>query len=347
MNSLLKRQLEKHLKNGLNDLDVFLNAIDDSYLNYENQIALLQRAMKISSDELFAVNKKLREETVILKEVNKNLADILDSMNLDAQELSEEKDFNPVEYLKKQALEIVSINRQREVLLQNLEAQNQVLNEYAHVVSHDLKAPLRNVDTLVNWVIEDNKNDMREGCLNSLNLVLFHVEKMDLLINGILDYSTVGKSETENRIIDFNQLVDEVKRVIVIPDKIQFTVASSLPKIFGNNSRFKQVLQNLIQNAIHHNDPNNLCIELGAVEKEDEFEFYVKDNGKGIAPAYHNKIFKIFTKLESNNISSGIGLSIVKKIIDFYKGRVWLESIENQGSTFYFTIPKEHGESQS
>jgi light-regulated signal transduction histidine kinase (bacteriophytochrome) len=345
MNSLLKRQLAKHLKNGLNDLDVFLNAIDDSYLNYENQIALLQRAMKISSDELFTANKKLREETISLKVVNRNLADILGSMNLDAIELSDEVDFNPIQFLKKQALEIVSINKLREELLQSLEAQNQELNEYAHVVSHDLKAPLRNVDALVNFVIEDNKHQMGETCLNSLNLVLFNVEKMDLLIKGILDYSTISKLDTENVSVDFNQLIDEIKRVIFIPENTQIIVATTLPKIYGNRSRFKQLLQNLIHNAIQHNDMDNLCIEIGVVDKEGEYEFYVKDNGKGIAPAYHDKIFKIFTKLESNNISSGIGLSIVKRVVEFYKGKIWLESIANQGATFYFTIPKEDGTS--
>lgn len=345
MNSLLKRQLAKYLKNGMNDMDVFLKAIDDSYLNYENQIALLQRAMKISSDELFAANKKLREEAASLKEINKNLADILDSMNLDAQKLSEEKDFNPVDYLKKQALEIVSINKQREELLQNLELQNQELNEYAHVVSHDLKAPLRNIDTLVNWVIEDNKEHIGEGCLNSLNLVLFNVERMDLLIKGILDYSTIDKLESENRIVDFNHLIDEVKRVIFIPENTQVNIVTDLPKIYGNSSRFKQLFQNLIQNAINHNDKEKALIEIGAIERENEFEFYVKDNGKGIAKAYHNKIFKVFTKLESNSSSSGIGLSIVKKIIDFYKGNIWLESQEQIGTTFYFTIPKNNGTS--
>ena len=343
MNSLLKRQLAKHLKNDPNDLDVLLNAIDASYQNYETQIALLQRAMKISSDELFAANKKLREEAQSLKEVNKNLEAILDSMNLAALKFTNEKDFNPIEQLKNQALEIVNINKQREELLRSLELQNQELNEYAHVVSHDLKAPLRNIDTLVNWVIEDNKDHMGESCLQSLNFVLFNVEKMDLLIKGILDYSTIGKLESENRIVDFDYLLDEVKRMIFIPKNTKVEIVTDLPKVYGNSSRFKQVFQNLIQNAINHNDKEEALIEIGAVEKDKEYEFFVKDNGKGIANAYHNKIFKIFTKLESNSSSSGIGLSIVKKIIDFYKGRIWLESQENVGTTFYFTIPKNHG----
>jgi light-regulated signal transduction histidine kinase (bacteriophytochrome) len=345
MNSLLKRQLAKHLKNGLNDIDNFLAAVEDSYVNYENQIALSQRAMKVSSDELFAANKKLREESQSLKGVNKNLADVLESMNLDAVQLSDEKDFNPIDYLKKQALEIVFINAQREELLRSLAMQNEELNEYAHVVSHDLKSPLRNVDTLVNCVIEDNKEHMREGCLRSLNLVLFNVEKMDLLIKGILDYSTIGKTEAENRLVDFNLLMDEIQRTIFIPENIQISIQTNLPKIYGNSYRFKQVFQNLIENSITHSNKENGLIEIGVQEKEFNFEFFIRDNGVGIAKAYHDKIFKVFTKLESNNKSSGIGLSIVKKIVEFYKGRIWLESQEKKGTTFYFTLPKNDGTS--
>ena len=345
MNSLLQRQLTKHLKNGLNDMDVFLAAVDDSYLNYETQIGLLQRAMKLSSDELFAANKKLREESEGLKEINKNLADILASMNLDAAKLSVETDFNPAEYLKKQALEIVSINTQREQLLQSLAAQNEELNEYAHVVSHDLKAPLRNIDTLVTWVIDDNKEKLDEGSLESLNVVLFNVEKMDLLIKGILDYSTIGKIEPEYRMVDLNVVVQEILRTTLVPKNMTINIQSNLPSLFGNSFRFGQIFQNLLQNAISHNDKEQGEIAIGFQETAADYEFFVKDNGVGIAAAYHAKIFKVFTKLESNNKSSGIGLSIVKKIIDFYQGRVWLESQEKVGSTFYFSIPKNDGRS--
>ena len=345
MNSLLQRQLTKHLKNGLNDMDVFLAAIDDSYLNYETQIGLLQRAMKLSSDELFAANKKLREESEGLKEINKNLADILASMNLDAAKLSVETDFNPAEYLQKQALEIVSINTQREQLLQSLAAQNEELNEYAHVVSHDLKAPLRNIDTLVTWVIDDNKEKLDEGSLESLNVVLFNVEKMDLLIKGILDYSTIGKIEPEYRMVDLNVVVQEILRTTLVPKNMTINIQSNLPSLFGNSFRFGQIFQNLLQNAISHNDKEQGEIVIGFQETAADYEFFVKDNGVGIAAAYHAKIFKVFTKLESNNKSSGIGLSIVKKIIDFYQGRVRLESQEKVGSTFYFSIPKNDGRS--
>ena len=343
MNSLLKRQIDKKLKGGLNDLDIFLAAIDDSYNNFENQIDLLQRAMKISSDELFEANQKLRDEAESLKEVNKNLQFILNSMSLDVAITSNVDSFNSSDYIKQQSVEIVKINKQREDLLLNLEKQNQVLNEYAHMVSHDLKAPLRSIDTLINWFIEDNQEMMNETNMKSLNLILSNVEKMDLLIKGILNYTAVENNENQDRIIDLNILIDETLRTIHISEHVEITVKNQLPKVFGNDFRYKQLFQNLIQNAIKYNDKENITVEIGNSESTNEISFYIKDNGIGIPQQYQTKIFDIFSKLENNDPSSGIGLSIVKKIIDFYNGTIWLESQENIGTTFYFTIPKENG----
>jgi len=343
MNPLLKRQIDKKLKGGLNDLDLFLEAINESYVNFEDQIALLQRAMKISSDELFEANQKLRDEAESLKEVNKNLEFILNSMNLDESNASKLDSFNSSDYIKEQSIEIVKINKQREELLLSLEKQNKELNEYAHMVSHDLKAPLRSIDTLINWFIEDNQVMMNDANTKSLNLILSNVEKMDLLIKGILDYSAIEKQNDDDRIIDLNILVDEIVRTNSVQSHVDIKIKNELPKIFGNDFRFKQLFQNLIQNGIKYNDKENIEIEIGSTEDVNEFSFYIKDNGIGIQEKYQSKIFDIFSKLENNDSSSGIGLSIVKKIIDFYNGKIWLESQENKGTIFYFTIARENG----
>lgn len=340
MNSLLKRQIAKHLKNGLNDIDQFFDAIDNSYVNYEDQIAMLQRAMKISSDELYEANQKLRDEADGLKEINKNLEFILDSMNLDIQSPNKQREFNTSEYIKQQTKEIVKINKQREELLKNLEKQNEALNEYAHMVSHDLKAPLRSIDTLINWFIEDNSELMNDTNRESLNLILSNVEKMDTLINGILNYSAIDKQEINDRLIDLSILVDDVLRTIHVPKHIKIKIINKLPKVVGNDFRYKQLFQNIIQNAIKYNNKETGIVEIGSSETATEFQFYIKDNGVGIPERFQEKIFKIFSKLESDNESSGIGLSIVKKIVEVYHGKIWLESEENIGTTFYFTIPK-------
>lgn len=345
MNSLLKRQIEKKLKNGLNDIDLFFNAVDNSYTNFEDQIAMLQRAMKNSSDELYEANQKLREESAGLKEINRNLQSILNSMTFDNKFIANSDKLNSADYVIEQSLEIIKINREREELVKSLEIKNIALNEYAHVVSHDLKAPLRSIDTLINWFKEDNAGLLNENNKKSLDLILFNVEKMDLLIKGILSYSYIDNEEINDSIIDLNHTIDEIIRTISIPNHIEVTLTNEMPKVFGNDFRFKQLFQNLIQNAIKYNDKEIGFVEIGCMEKELEFEFYVKDNGIRIKERYQSKIFDLFSKLENKDQSSGIGLSIVKKIIDLYGGKIWLESQEAIGTTFYFTLPKQNGTS--
>jgi signal transduction histidine kinase len=228
----------------------------------------------------------------------------------------------------------------KEELLSYLSLKNEALNEYAHVVSHDLKAPLINIHTLVSWFIDDHKSEFEESHINILNQVLFNVEKMDNLVKGILDYSTIDKLEPQNTRVDFNSMIEEVIKTIHVPAHIHIKIQDNLPSLYGNAWRFKQVFQNLIQNAINYNDKKNGSVEIGFIEKKQHFEFFVKDNGMGIKADYFEKIFKVFTKLESTGSSSGIGLSIVKKIINHYKGAIWVESEEGIGTTFFFTIPK-------
>ncbi|MFD2914084.1 sensor histidine kinase [Psychroserpens luteus] len=241
---------------------------------------------------------------------------------------------------KEQEEKIKLQEEKKEQLLKDLSLQNEQLNEYAHVVSHDLKAPLINIHTLVGWFMDDNKDKLEEQDLHPLTQVLFNVEKMDFLIKGILDYSTINKLEAQDSLVDFNVIIKEVLQTMLIPSHTKITIQDNLPSITGNAWRFKQVFQNLIQNAIKYTDKEKGIINVGFIEKDDNYEFFVKDNGIGIKSNYFDKIFKVFTKLESTGSSSGIGLSIVKKIINYYKGTIWLESEEGVGSTFYFTLLK-------
>jgi signal transduction histidine kinase len=193
---------------------------------------------------------------------------------------------------------------------------------------------------LINWFIEDNQAMMNETNMKSLNLILSNVEKMDLLIKGILNYTAIDNKENQDRIIDLNILIKETLRTIHISEHVEITIKNQLPKVFGNDFRYKQLFQNLIQNAIKYNDKEKITVEIGNSESDAQISFYIKDNGIGIPEQYQTRIFDIFSKLENNDPSSGIGLSIVKKIIDFYNGTIWLESQENIGTTFYFTLPK-------
>lgn len=348
MNSLLKRQIRKYLSEDLatnKDLKAFLYAVNSSYVTFDDQFNMQQRAMTISSEELFEANKQLNEEAKAQQEVIDKLKHILDTLkfyNLReniAIDNSELNGLKLIEFIDNKTKEIVEINKQREALLSELAHQNQELSDYAHMVSHDLKSPLRSIDTLTAWLKEDYNEAFDANGQKTLNLIRDNVEKMDTLINGILEYSTIGKNQIEVYDVDLNNLIDNILNIIEVPEHISIT-KTNLPTIQGDKYRLQQLFQNLIGNAIKYNDKTQGTINIFAEDQGNYWKFYIKDNGKGIKDNYFNKIFKTFEKLENNPGSSGIGLSIVKKIVDLYGGKIWLESQVNIGTTFYFTLNK-------
>ena len=340
MNLLLKRQIGKHLKNGLNHMDQFLESIDNSYKNYEDQIAILQHSMKISSDELYEANQKLRAEADSLKEINKNLEFILNSMNLDTITNEPLNEFNSSDYIKHQTIEIIKINKQREELLYSLEKQNQSLNEYAHIVSHDLKSPLRSIHSLITWIQEDNEKIFDEKTSNYFSLIQKKVEKMNHLIQGILTYTKIDKVNIIKEEIDLNDLVNNIVNMIFIPSHVEVVIKNKLPIIRNDAFRMQQLFQNLISNAINFNDKPSGFVDIAFIEKETEYIFSIKDNGVGISDKDQEKIFQIFESITVDDKSTGIGLSIVKRILDNSNEKIWLESQENIGTTFFFTLHK-------
>lgn len=236
--------------------------------------------------------------------------------------------------------ELKNLELQKESLLQKLEKSNQELNEYAHVVSHDLKSPLRSLNALVSWLKEDNIEKLDSDSINNIALIESTLEKMDNLISDILNYSSVTISNNEMEEVNLQDMVSDLIDFIYCPEHIKVSLKSSLPTINGDKARLQQVFQNLISNAIKFIDKEKGLVEIDCVDKETYYQFSVRDNGIGIEQEYHNKIFKIFQSLNKREDSSGIGLSIVKKIIEKYKGEIWLESTPGVGTTFYFTLKK-------
>ena len=226
-------------------------------------------------------------------------------------------------------------------LLMELEMSNDELQEYAHIVSHDLKSPLRSVSALISWIKEDNKGGFDETSLRNFSLIEMTLEKMEQLISDILIYSSIDSDTSEKQEVDLNFLTEDLKQILFIPEHIKIVIKEKLPVIYGDRARLQQLFQNLISNAIKFNDKKNGLIEIEASEKKSFYQFSIKDNGLGIDKKYHHKIFKIFHFLNSNKDSSGIGLSIVKKIVESYKGKVWVESELEKGTTFFFTLKKQ------
>ncbi|WP_298777662.1 ATP-binding protein [uncultured Polaribacter sp.] len=352
MNSLLKRQIRKYLPKEYHsnkDLELFLEAIDKSYRTYDDQFAMLHRATTISSDELFVSNKLLKEETESQKRVIDKLKSVIDTLKIyDADknrniidEKSEELDpLKLADFIDNQAKEIIKINNLKDKLLTDLESQNQELNDYAHMVSHDLKSPLQNIDTLVTWFIDDYKSVIGEAGNEVISQVKNNLEKMDTLIHGILEYSTIGKIEKKLYDLDLNILIKDLIDKIDNPKNTLIKVNGVLPIIKGDQHRLSLLFYNLIHNGLKFNNKEKGIVEINFEEQNDFWKFSVKDNGNGIEKKYFDKIFIAFQKLEDDFKSTGIGLSIVKKIVETFNGEIWLESIPKIETTFFFTIKK-------
>ncbi|MBE7633807.1 PAS domain S-box protein [Tenacibaculum finnmarkense] len=225
-------------------------------------------------------------------------------------------------------------------LLSQLEKSNDELNEYAHIVSHDLKSPLRSIDALVSWIKTDNKGSFDTATLANFKLIEGTLQTMENLISNILEYSSAGTETSEKKQVDLNLIINTLRGLLFIPDHILIKVPRKLPTINGDATKFQQLFQNLISNAVKFNDKEKGLIEIEFIEQTSFYQFSVKDNGIGIDKKYHDKIFKIFQALNKREDSTGIGLSIVKKIIQLYEGTIWLVSKPGVGTTFYFTIKK-------
>ena len=163
---------------------------------------------------------------------------------------------------------------------------------------------------------------------------------MEQLISDVLNYSSVGADNNKKVDVDTNELVHGLIKILYVPEHIEVKVLNPLPILTGDKTKLQQVFQNLISNAVKFIDKDKGLIEIDVVEKIGHYQFSIKDNGMGIEEKFHNKIFKIFHSLNKSKDSTGIGLSIVKKIIDLHGGNVWLESAPNVGTTFYFTLKK-------
>jgi two-component system, sporulation sensor kinase E len=233
---------------------------------------------------------------------------------------------------------------QKEQLLQKLKHQNEQLNDYAHLVSHDLKSSLRSLSALLAWVKEDCIEKIGEESVSNLNLMEAKIEKMDKFLEDIISYSEIGATSLKITTIDLNKKVNRIIDSVHIPQNICIVIKDNLPVLKGDARRLRQVFQNLISNAINFNDKENGLVEIGVEESEDFYTFSVKDNGQGIPKEYHEKIFNTFTTLGYHEKSTGMGLSIVKRVLNLAEGVIWLESEISVGTTFYFTIPKKYNQ---
>jgi PAS domain S-box-containing protein len=226
---------------------------------------------------------------------------------------------------------------------QLLAKRNQELERFAYVVSHDLKAPLRAIANLSQWLEEDLDGNLTQETRYNMQLLRQRVYRLSTMIDGLLDYSRIGLSSVSEEMVNVAELIREIVESLAIPLDFIIEVKSPLPTLLTKRLFLSQVFSNLISNAVKHHHLSQGHIEIKSIDRGDYYEFSIKDDGPGIAPEYQERIFEIFQILASRDQTenTGIGLSIVKKIIDNQGERVWLNSREGEGATFYFTWHKQ------
>lgn len=233
-----------------------------------------------------------------------------------------------------------SLNIMSETLSKNikeLEKRNKELNQFAYVVSHDLKAPIRGIYNVVQWIEEDLAKEISPEMRKYLNIIPKRINRMEDLIHGLLDFARITRDKPSKEIVDLNTLLKAIVEMIV-PANISVTI-DQMPVLFTEKIRLEQVFSNLISNAVKYTPDEAAEIRISSRELDDVFEFTVSDNGIGIDPQYHTRIFEIFQTLrEKHDIeSTGIGLAIVKKIIEELHCSIRVESASGKGAAFIFT----------
>ena len=233
--------------------------------------------------------------------------------------------------------------QKQEKLVRQVAAANEELSHFAYVVSHDLKAPLRGIKLLTEWLCEDYGEKLGDDAKEQLDLLQSRVGRMHSLIEGVLQYSRVGRIKEDRVEVDLNELFSSLIDAIAPPEHIRIAVQGPLPTIEGEETRITQVFQNLLTNAVKYMDKPQGEITVSCVGEGDVWKFSVSDNGPGIEEKYFERIFRIFQTLAPKDEfeSTGVGLTLVKKIVELYGGRIWVESVVGQGSSFLFTLPKQ------
>jgi light-regulated signal transduction histidine kinase (bacteriophytochrome) len=231
---------------------------------------------------------------------------------------------------------------EREILLKQIESINKEFQDFVYIISHDLKAPLRAINALAEWIVTDYADKFDDDGKEQMKMLTARVNRMQNLLDGVLQYSRIGRIKEDPALIDLNQIVREVIKSLNSPSNIHITVDGTLPAITFEQARAEQLFQHLISNAVRFMDKPEGSVKIACVEENGFWKFSVADNGPGIPEQHFEKIFRLFQTLQAKDQfeSTGVGLTLAKKIVELNGGKIWLTSTVGQGSTFFFTLPK-------
>lgn len=219
---------------------------------------------------------------------------------------------------------------------------NQELERFAYIASHDLKAPLRSIDNLAKWVIEDTKGILPPDAQEKLDLLRGRISRMEILLSDILAYSRAGRIVDDEIQVDAGELVNTVIQSHV-PDSFKVTIIDPMPTFLSPRTPLEQIFGNILSNAVKHHDCDSGSIIIRALDKGDFYEFIISDDGPGIPPEFHEHVFEMFQTLQSKDHAegSGMGMAIIKKLVEYRNCRVWIESYEGKrGTAIHFLWPK-------
>jgi signal transduction histidine kinase len=243
---------------------------------------------------------------------------------------------------KKTEVALDAANKDLQENVQQLSLVNRELAEFAHIIAHDLRTPLRGIGILAEWLANDYADRFDEEGRNRIALLVERTQRMYDQITSILRYSEIDMGTQQMEQIDLNELVRQITADIRLPENIQITIADRLPVLVGEKGCLTQVFRNLLSNAVKYIDKPQGRITIGCVSENGFWRFSIADNGIGIEKKYFDKIFKIFQSLggDKSSKSTGMGLAIVKKAVEKHGGRIWVESTPGQGTSFFFTLQK-------
>jgi signal transduction histidine kinase len=236
---------------------------------------------------------------------------------------------------------------ERENLIKELEAKNAELERFTYTVSHDLKAPLITIRGFIGFLEKDVMAGNFEHIRSDMERISNATDKMQRLLNELLELSRIGRMMNPSQAVPFEAIAREAVELVggqINARGVKVEIAADLPTVYGDRARLVEVVQNLLDNAVKlMGDQPQPHIAIGSQGSDDSGKpiFFVRDNGLGIDPAYHDRVFGLFNKLDAHSEGTGVGLALVKRILEVHGGRIWIESEgAGKGTTFYFTLPQ-------
>lgn len=278
-----------------------------------------------------------RELEATVSDRTKTLSTKNDLLNQHVERLESQK--KTLSRLKQES-DLAKLNAEK--LAKDLAKSNQDLDEFAYVASHDLKAPLRGISQLSHWMEEDIEDGKFDEIPKILQMVTGRVKRLEALLNDLLEYSRVNRHKSTLTQLDSQKLIEDLFPLYAPVTGFKLILEGGLPVFDTQKAPFEQVIRNLLNNAFKHHDKSEGSIQVRCEDQGLFYKFMVKDDGPGIDSDHFDEIFKMFKTLKSRDEveGSGMGLALIKKIVEHYGGQIYLESTLGEGTAFYFTWPK-------